>query len=127
VCGILATKEVEKGDSECPDVCKLTPNDCSLAAQKHLGWKEHVRAHIVAVQLVILLFVNKSTDTKVDEHSLLVVVDHNIVWLDVSVNDFDYLVAVVEGLKHVNHVQPYIIHRQSLKDLQTKLFFLLAL
>ena len=53
--------------------------------------------------------VHERADPKVDEDDLIVVVDHDIVRLDISVNDFDDFVAVVKRFKHVDEVEVHTV------------------
>lgn len=47
---------------------------------------------------------NEGTDAEVDEHCLIIVIYHDVVWLDVPVDDTNDLVAVVKSFGHVDDV-----------------------
>ena len=59
--------------------------------------------------MLIFLLVHEGTDAEVDEDGLVVVVDHDVVRLDISVDDFDDFVAVVERLEHVDEVESHVV------------------
>ena len=73
----------------------------------------------------IIFSVKNSRDSEVNEDCFVVVVDHDVVWLDISVDDVDDLVAVVKRLKHVDEVQPHLLFLESYKFLQVLFVFVL--
>ena len=54
-----------------------------------------------------------SADSKVNKHSLVVVVDQNVVRLDVSVYDLYDLMAVVKSFDHIDEVEAGLVNCYS--------------
>ena len=92
--GVSACQQVKDCHSESPQVSHFSSNFALFGLEEHFRRKEKVRSHIGANQVILLIF-DKRWDTKVDEHSLVVVIDDNVVRLDVSVDDFNNFVAVI--------------------------------
>ena len=54
-----------------------------------------------------------SRDSEVNEYGLACLVDHDVVGLDVAVNDADDLVAVMQSFEHVDEEVPRLPVRQA--------------
>jgi hypothetical protein len=59
------------------------------------------------------LLIHKEADPEINEYSLLIMIDHDILRLDVSMYNFDNFMAVIQSPKHVTHVVPDIVGLQS--------------
>ena len=64
---------------------------------KHFRSKEFVRT--LGGSVFIFLF-NECTDSKVDQDRLVVVINHDVFWLDISVDHLYDFVAVIQSLKN---------------------------
>ena len=53
-------------------------------------------------------FIYKSTDPKVNKDRLVIMIDHYVVRLDITMNNTDHFVAVVQGLDHINKILFYL-------------------
>ena len=57
--------------------------------------------------------VYESTDSKVYEYGLVVVINHNVVRFDISVNNFYDFVTIINSLKHIDEIQSHVILIQA--------------
>ena len=101
-----ARDKLEESNTYRPNISELTPDNFGtsfLLDLKHFGSKKVLSAHVM--RHLIVLAIKERRDSKVNENGLIVVIHHDVVRLDISVNDFDDLVAVVQSSQDVNQVQ----------------------
>ena len=104
----LASQKLVEGDPESPDV-GLLASDHSRPShfRRHHLWREEGQRtkRIFEQDQVLLLY--QAADPEIDQHCLQVVVQHDVLGFYVSMDNFDDVVAVVEGLEHVNEVEAH--------------------
>jgi hypothetical protein len=61
----------------------------------------------------------QARDSKINKDSFLVMVDHDVIWLNIPVENFDNIVAVVYSFEHISKVV------FQLGELQTDIFTVL--
>ena len=106
--GVSARNKIIKSDAEGPYVCLSSSYFVILCLWlEHLWRVKHFGAHVIFEAIVFLL--EKSTNSEIDENCLVIMVDHDVVRLDVSMNYFYGLVAIVESFKHVYEIQLNIL------------------
>lgn len=102
----LTREQVVKRDAEGPDVRALRMDHVIVVRAlplEYLRCEEQVRPQLPLQEfLVCLLWYG--TEAKVNEDCLVIVVDHNILRLDVTMDQSNHFVTVVEGLAHVDEV-----------------------
>ena len=80
------------------------------------------------------MLIDQETDAKVDQHGFFIMVDHDVLGFNVSMNDLDNVVTIMEGFEHVQEVdpelrwlQPFVLTILRPTVSQTRLIVLLEL
>jgi hypothetical protein len=81
-----------------------------LVSHEHLWGIEQVGTHIL-LHLVVLLILNVGTYPEINENSLTVMIDTNVLRLDIPMDDMGYLMAVMQRFNHIQEVKPYVMQR----------------
>ena len=63
-------------------------------------------------EAIIFFLIEKGTYAEIYEDCLIIMVDHYVVRLDVSMNNFYRLMAIEQSLKHVYEIELYILRLQ---------------
>ena len=74
--------------------------------------EEQVCAHVSFKKLFVRFFC-QGANPKVDEDCLVIMIKHNVVGLNVSMEQMDIVVAIVKGLKHVHRITSYLRGNQA--------------
>ena len=67
---------------------------------EHLWCIKQVRSH-ATIHGDIYWLLNNSTHPKINEYCLVVVIDHNVVWLDIPMNHLGSFMAIIESFDHI--------------------------
>lgn len=108
--GVLPSDNKIEGDTKSPQVGALS-FDLGIRVYrtlKHFWCKKHIGSQVF-VERVILLITEECAHSKIYEDCLVIVVNHDVVWLNITMNNLDNFMAIMQSLQHIDEVGPRII------------------
>jgi hypothetical protein len=110
----ISSHKLIDGDAQSPNVCQLATNDLILVVSLEHLWSVVVLSAHHSLESIVRLVVDKGTHAKVNEDSFLIVINHYIFRLDIAMDHFYNLVAVVQSSEKVDQVQLHFAIVQSI-------------